>query len=67
MKSILWTMSENLGDRWIYGQVEVQSKVAYQLVFEGVIGAGEKSDVAIDDASYYAGPCLGSGEFTFLK
>lgn len=62
MSAVLWKMSGNLGDRWLVGQVEVTSTTQpYQMVFEAVVGGGQLSDMAIDDVTYTAGPCLGSG------
>ncbi|XP_072014819.1 MAM and LDL-receptor class A domain-containing protein 2-like [Amphiura filiformis] len=65
LKTPLWSMTGNLGDRWIPGQAEVAMKEPFQLVFEAVIGGGETSDIAIDDVSYTAGPCLGMGGCDF--
>eukprot|EP00057_Strongylocentrotus_purpuratus_P007164 XP_011661638.1 PREDICTED: MAM and LDL-receptor class A domain-containing protein 1-like [Strongylocentrotus purpuratus] len=62
----LWTQSAaDLGDTWFFAVVNVSSSAVFRLVFEGVVGAGPRSDLAIDDVDYTLGPCgsIGSCDF----
>ncbi|XP_022097777.1 MAM and LDL-receptor class A domain-containing protein 2-like [Acanthaster planci] len=65
--NILWSMSSNFGDQWFLGEVEHTSQTAYQMVFEGEIGIGDRSDMAIDHISKIAGPCPAQGSCDFER
>ncbi|XP_038052723.1 MAM and LDL-receptor class A domain-containing protein 1-like [Patiria miniata] len=63
----LWSMSSNFGDQWFLGEVEYTSQTVYQMVFEGEIGSGDRSDMAIDQISKLAGPCPVQGSCDFER
>ena len=46
----------NQGDEWKMGQFSVMGN-GYELIFYGVLGAGEESDIAIDSVSHRIGSC----------
>ena len=48
------------GDRWLRGQVTFDATFPFQAIFEGVIGVGHLSDIAIDDVSFTPGCNVGS-------
>ncbi|KAK7479762.1 hypothetical protein BaRGS_00028942, partial [Batillaria attramentaria] len=48
------------GDRWLQGQVTFDSIYPFMVIFEGVIGVGHMSDIAIDDVSFTPGCNMGS-------
>ena len=53
----LWTLTGNQGLQWRMAQVSVKALLSYQLTFEGVVGAGYKSDIALDDITIATGAC----------
>ena len=60
-QAVLWTRSGNLGNLWSVGYASVTSLVPYQLVFEGIVGTGERADIAIDDVGFTLGRCSYQG------
>ncbi|KAH3887720.1 hypothetical protein DPMN_011739 [Dreissena polymorpha] len=65
--SPLWTMSGNQGLQWQKAQVSVSSSVGFQVTFEGIIGPGYKSDIALDDIDISLGACPTAGSCNFEK
>ncbi|XP_019632083.1 PREDICTED: MAM and LDL-receptor class A domain-containing protein 2-like [Branchiostoma belcheri] len=53
----VWTRTGNQDDQWHFAMVDVTTTSNYQLVFEGIIGAGVRGDIAIDDVTISNGPC----------
>ena len=61
----IWSMTGDQGLEWIPAQVTIHSPVDYSLIFEGVVGSGSMSDMAIDDISVANGECPGLGNCDF--
>jgi hypothetical protein len=61
----IWTLSGNQGIKWRKAQATVSSFTGYQLSFEGVIGQGYHSDIAIDDINLASGACPSPGSCNF--
>ena len=61
----IWSMTGNQGLAWIPAQVTIHSSTDFNVIFEGVVGSGSMSDLAIDDISLANGECpaLGSCDF----
>uniref|UniRef100_A0A8C6T6G2 MAM domain-containing protein n=1 Tax=Neogobius melanostomus TaxID=47308 RepID=A0A8C6T6G2_9GOBI len=53
----VWSLNGNQGDRWKQARVNIQPMSAFQMVIEGVRGAGIEGDIAIDDISIEEGEC----------
>ncbi|XP_033751988.1 MAM and LDL-receptor class A domain-containing protein 1-like [Pecten maximus] len=65
--SPIWSKSGNQGNKWIEAEVTVKAQSTWEAVFEGVIGSGYQSDIAIDDVKITAGACAGNGNCNFEK
>ncbi|XP_014680989.1 PREDICTED: MAM and LDL-receptor class A domain-containing protein 1-like [Priapulus caudatus] len=61
----VWTMSGNQGDTWFHGMVDVKTPITYHVVFEGVVGASSKGDIALDDIILMSGDCPPPGTCDF--
>ncbi|KAH9494981.1 hypothetical protein Btru_018317 [Bulinus truncatus] len=55
--SIIWSMNSNRGDAWLKGQANINTPNAFQIVFEGIVGANYTSDIALDDIQLLPTPC----------
>ena len=53
----LKTITGNQGQNWQQGQIQISSRSAYSIVFEGTIGGGFKGDLALDDLALTKGAC----------
>jgi len=53
--SKVWSMSGNKGDVWLRGEATLSSAANFQVIIEGVRGAGFASDIALDDISFTPG------------
>ncbi|XP_077999791.1 MAM domain-containing glycosylphosphatidylinositol anchor protein 2-like isoform X2 [Glandiceps talaboti] len=53
----IWSQSGNQGSQWKQLNIYVVRKTNYRLAFEGVIGSGYRSDIALDDISLTPGLC----------
>ena len=53
----LFNMTGNKGQKWIQGQVTIQSTTPYGIVFEGVRGSDYHGDIALDDILLSNGIC----------
>lgn len=53
----VWSLSGNQGNHWKQARVNIQPSSAFQMVVEGVRGAGIEGDIAIDDISIEEGEC----------
>ncbi|CAG5126619.1 unnamed protein product, partial [Candidula unifasciata] len=61
----VWSISGQQGPGWQLAQITVNSALYYYIVFEGVVGSGIYSDIAIDDIVMLEGPCPGLGTCDF--
>nr|XP_054757474.1 MAM and LDL-receptor class A domain-containing protein 1-like [Lytechinus pictus] len=61
----LWTREGSLGDQWFEAQVQYAPKANYKIVFEGLTGSGQQSDMALDDIDIQPGYCPMSETCTF--
>ncbi len=61
----LWTVSGDLGNNWYFGSVSTGFSSDYRIMFEGVVGNGPLSDVAIDDVFMSVFPCKTPGNCNF--
>ncbi|XP_041480950.1 MAM and LDL-receptor class A domain-containing protein 2-like [Lytechinus variegatus] len=50
--SRLWYTDTAHGNYWLYQRVELASDAAFQVVFEGIRGSSEQSDMALDDITF---------------
>ncbi|XP_054653024.1 MAM domain-containing glycosylphosphatidylinositol anchor protein 2 isoform X2 [Dunckerocampus dactyliophorus] len=53
----VWSQSGNQGDRWRRAAISIRPTAAFQVVMEGVRGAGIEGDIAIDDVTIEEGEC----------
>ncbi|XP_040916690.1 MAM domain-containing glycosylphosphatidylinositol anchor protein 2 isoform X3 [Toxotes jaculatrix] len=53
----VWSLTGNQGDRWRQAKVNIHPTTAFQVVMEGVRGAGIEGDIAIDDVTIEEGEC----------
>ncbi|XP_061531355.1 MAM domain-containing glycosylphosphatidylinositol anchor protein 2 isoform X2 [Phycodurus eques] len=53
----VWSLSGNQGDRWRRAAVDVHPSADFQVVLEGVRGAGIEGDIAVDDVTIQEGRC----------
>ncbi|KAM7376464.1 hypothetical protein PAMP_006195 [Pampus punctatissimus] len=53
----VWSLTGNQGDRWWQAKVNIHPNTAFQMVMEGVRGAGIEGDIAIDDITIEEGEC----------
>ncbi|XP_078483553.1 MAM and LDL-receptor class A domain-containing protein 1 isoform X3 [Ciona intestinalis] len=61
----LWTVSESIDENWKRSRFTVDSALPYQIVFEAIDGAYQKSDKAIDDIYIEDGACANFGDCDF--
>lgn len=57
----LWTRSGEQGSKWVKGIVSLRSSAPFSIDFEGIIGKGFRSDIAIDDIKVNNGLCQTAG------
>ncbi|XP_071106281.1 meprin A subunit beta-like [Haliotis cracherodii] len=55
------TISGDHGDLWKKAEVPYTSQDSFQFQFEGIIGSGSKSDIALDDIAVHTGACPSGG------
>ncbi|KAH9494980.1 hypothetical protein Btru_018316 [Bulinus truncatus] len=53
----LWSRSYDMGPGWRKAEVTLDLMGNYQLVFEGIVGTGYRSDIALDDIVVKNGAC----------
>lgn len=56
-QSRIWTKTGNQGIAWQLAQVTIPQSSNYTIMFEGIVGTGYQSDIAIDDISIKSGGC----------
>ncbi|TNM98369.1 hypothetical protein fugu_014615 [Takifugu bimaculatus] len=61
----LWTQKGNQGKHWRHGRVTLRSSTPYQVIFEAIVGTGERRDIAIDDLTVLDGHCPPTGVCDF--
>uniref|UniRef100_A0A087Y9U7 MAM domain containing glycosylphosphatidylinositol anchor 1 n=1 Tax=Poecilia formosa TaxID=48698 RepID=A0A087Y9U7_POEFO len=55
--SVVWTKSGHQGPDWSKAYFDISPSGPFQIVFEGIRGAGFEGDIAIDDVSITIGKC----------
>ena len=67
-KSVLWTHTGTLADKWYTASVDIMSASAsFTLIFEGVRGTSYRGDIALDDITYSYTPCgQKTGIYTYI-
>ncbi|KAH9500542.1 hypothetical protein Btru_072226, partial [Bulinus truncatus] len=55
--SAIWSRSYDMGPGWRKAEVTIHLLGNYQLIFEGILGDGDKSDIALDDIMIKNGFC----------
>ncbi|XP_062326141.1 MAM domain-containing glycosylphosphatidylinositol anchor protein 2 [Osmerus eperlanus] len=53
----VWTLRGHQGDSWRQAKINILPTASFQLVVEGVRGAGIEGDIAIDDVTIEEGEC----------
>ncbi|NWT05557.1 MAMC2 protein, partial [Mionectes macconnelli] len=61
----LWRRTGEQSISWLRGLIEYESDRNYQIIFEVIRGVSMRSDTAIDDVLFQAGPCLEVEEIQF--
>ncbi|KAL8608892.1 hypothetical protein ACOMHN_065230 [Nucella lapillus] len=61
----VWSLSSSQGNRWRVHQISLNPASDWRLEFEGVLGRGVASDIAIDDVNVTTGSCASPGECNF--
>lgn len=51
-KYAIFSTHDDQGNKWIQASVKIGTRYNFAVVFEGMIGAGFTSDMAIDDVSF---------------
>ena len=53
----IWSKTGNQGSAWQLAQVTIPQSSNYTIMFEGIVGTGYQSDMALDDISIVNGGC----------
>ncbi|XP_072215625.1 MAM domain-containing protein 2 [Excalfactoria chinensis] len=61
----LWRRTGEQSISWLRAVIEYESVRNYQIIFEAIRGVSMRSDTAIDDVLFQAGPCLEVEEIQF--
>ncbi|KAK3733284.1 hypothetical protein QZH41_011133 [Actinostola sp. cb2023] len=56
-KRLVMKLSGNQGDEWKEAQVQIREDALYWVVFEGIVGQSDYSDIAIDDINFSRALC----------
>eukprot|EP00073_Rattus_norvegicus_P043893 XP_017445972.1 PREDICTED: MAM domain-containing protein 2 isoform X1 [Rattus norvegicus] len=56
-ESLLWRRKGEQSISWLRALVEYSSRRQHQIIFEAIRGVSIRSDIAIDDVKFQAGPC----------
>ncbi|XP_054714591.1 MAM and LDL-receptor class A domain-containing protein 1-like [Uloborus diversus] len=65
--TIMWTASRDVGQRWHYGQVNINKKSTFQIVFLAEKGRNNDHQMAIDDILILNSQCGNPAQCTFNK
>ncbi|XP_078266260.1 MAM domain-containing protein 2-like [Rhinoraja longicauda] len=57
MMNLEWSVTGNMGNRWIMGEIDFYLPPNSQIILEAVRGNDYRSDIAVDDISFHAGCC----------
>ena len=61
----VWSKSGTYGNQWWNGKIPLSNQSPYQIVFEGVRGAGYQGDIALDDIEVSEGQCPATANCDF--
>ncbi|XP_055974754.1 MAM domain-containing protein 2, partial [Sorex fumeus] len=56
-ESLLWRRRGEQSISWLRGLIEYSCERQHQIIFEAIRGVSIRSDIAIDDVKFQAGPC----------
>ncbi|XP_031549194.1 cubilin-like [Actinia tenebrosa] len=56
-RSLVMSLSGNQGNEWKEVHLQINEKLPYKVVFEGIVGKSDFSDIALDDLSFSKTPC----------
>uniref|UniRef100_UPI00398F495B MAM and LDL-receptor class A domain-containing protein 1-like n=1 Tax=Pristiophorus japonicus TaxID=55135 RepID=UPI00398F495B len=65
MPLLMWSVTGNKEDNWIYANVIVSNNYPFEVVFEAEVGGDDLTDIAIDDISFSL-ECVAGGPLTPL-
>ncbi|XP_067863191.1 MAM and LDL-receptor class A domain-containing protein 1 [Heptranchias perlo] len=65
MPLLMWSVTGNKKDNWIYANVIVSNNYPFEVVFEAEVGGDDRTDIAIDDISFTL-ECVAGGPLTPL-
>ncbi|CAH6971866.1 Mamdc2 [Phodopus roborovskii] len=63
-ESLLWRRRGEQSISWLRALVEYSCRTQHQIIFEAVRGVSIRSDIAIDDVKFQAGPCTDVEDIT---
>uniref|UniRef100_A0A8C3XMJ9 MAM domain-containing protein n=1 Tax=Chelydra serpentina TaxID=8475 RepID=A0A8C3XMJ9_CHESE len=63
-ETLLWRRRGEQSITWLRGLIEYECDKYHQIIVEAVRGVSIRSDIAIDDILFQAGPCIEMGEIT---
>lgn len=63
-ETLLWRRRGEQSITWLRGLIEYECDKYHQIIVEAVRGVSIRSDIAIDDILFQAGPCLEMEELT---
>ncbi|XP_071956925.1 MAM and LDL-receptor class A domain-containing protein 1-like [Antedon mediterranea] len=58
-RKTLWSLSDEQGNDWNFGQVTVRQDDDYKIIIEGTVGSGTFSNIAVDDIHFGSATCDG--------
>ncbi|KAJ8022250.1 MAM and LDL-receptor class A domain-containing protein 2 [Holothuria leucospilota] len=58
---LIFSRSQNLGDRWLQASINFTTDSEWQVTFEAISGDSYRGDIAIDDISFIPGSCPAQG------
>lgn len=56
-ESLLWRRRGEQSISWLRALIEYSCERQHQIIFEAIRGVSIRSDIAIDDVKFQAGPC----------
>ena len=61
-RSLVWKRSGDQGNMWVKAEVSLTATsdpntYPYRVEFEGIVGSGYRSDIAVDDINLRSGAC----------
>ncbi|XP_077978867.1 MAM and LDL-receptor class A domain-containing protein 1-like [Glandiceps talaboti] len=65
-RATIWELTGNQGDKWVEVRLNInQPSTEFQILIEGIVGNGMRSNMAVDDTEMYYGPCSDTGAIVF--